>query len=206
MFNIPDMGAMGGFGPMEGLGPMGDMTVQGKWINKRTGQVITARDSVIEGDNMVVMTDIGQIDMETFSRDYIQQSDEVYDAPQTQNAPGTSVQSIAAEDPTIMTGGVNPLEVPLDQIPQSTVTVHEKQVTIGHYDMIDKIFVKNETEPKIKFEIEWTDFPAKELQMLVDYFDVSIDDISKYISKKFVNQQAIVDSLTSFVNKRVHEK
>ena len=206
MFNIPDMGAMGGYGPMAGLGPMGDMTVQGKWINKRTGQVITVRDSVIEGDNMVVMTDIGQIDMETFSRDYIQQSDEVYDAPQTQNAPGTSMQEIADEDPTIFTGGLNPLEVPLDQIPQSTVTVHEKQVTIGHYDMIDKIFVKNETEPKIKFEIEWTDFPAKELQMLVDYFDVSIDDISKYISKKFVNQQAIVDSLTSFVNKRVHEK
>jgi hypothetical protein len=206
MFNIPDMGPMGGYGPMAGLGPMGDMTVQGKWINKRTGQVITARDSVIEGDNMVVMTDIGQIDMETFSRDYIQQSDEVYDAPQTQNAPGTSIKEITAEDPTVMAGGVNPLEVPLDQIPQSTVTVHEKQVTIGHYDMIDKIFVKNETEPKIKFEIEWTDFPAKELQMLVDYFDVSIDDISKYISKKFVDQQAIVDSLTSFVNKRVHEK
>ena len=200
MFNIPNMG------PMAGLGPMGDMTVQGKWINKRTGDVINVRDSVIEGDSMIIISDAGQIDMETFSRDYIQQSDEVYDAPQIQNTKGTSVQSIIAEDPSIVSNGVNPLEVPLNEIPQSTVTVKEKQVTIGQYDMIDKIFVKNETEPKIKFEIEWTDFPAKELQMLVDYFDVSIDDISKYISKKFVDQQSIVDSLTSFVNKRVHEK
>lgn len=200
MFNIPDMG------PMAGLGPMGDMTVQGQWINKRTGQVINVRDSIIEGDSMVVISDVGQIDMETFSRDYIQQSEEVYDTPKIQNTQGTSIKEITAQDPSIMAGGVNPLEVPLNELPQSTVTVKEKPVTIGHYDMIDKIFVKNETEPKIKFEIEWTDFPAKELQMLVDYFDVSIDDISKYISKKFVDQQAIVDSLTSFVNKRVHEK
>lgn len=187
---------------MDGLGPMGDMTVQGKWINKRTGQIINVRDSVIEGDNMIVITDKGQIDMDIFSRDYIQQSDEVYDAPsQPEN---TSMQKIIDEDPTIVSG-VNPLDVPLDQIPQSTVTIETKQVTIGHYDMIDKIFVKNETKPKINFEIKWTDFPAKELQMLVDYFDVNIDDISKYISKKFVDQQVIADALIDFVSKRIDE-
>ena len=181
---------------------MGDAQISGKWVNKRTGQVINVRDAIIEGDNMIVISDLGQIDMNDFSRDYIQQSDEVYEAPKIPQAPTATIGEIIKEDPTIVSDGVNPLEVPLTQINNP---VKQSKQNIGHYEMIDKIFVKNETKPRINFEIEWANFPAKELQMLVDYFDVSIEDISKYISNTFVEQQLIADSLTEFVSKQISE-
>lgn len=187
---------------MGGLGPMGDAQISGKWVNKRTGQVITVRDAIIEGDNMIVISDVGQIDMNEFSRDYIQQSDEVYEAPKIPQTPTATIGGIIKEDPTIVSDGVNPLEVPLTQINNP---VKQSKQNIGHYEMIDKIFVKNETKPRINFEIEWANFPTKELQMLVDYFDVSIEDISKYISNTFVEQQLIADSLTEFVSKQITE-
>ena len=187
---------------MGGLGPMGDAQISGKWVNKRTGQVINVRDAIIEGDNMIVISDVGQIDMNDFSRDYIQQSDEVYEAPKIPQAPTATIGGIIKEDPTVVSDGVNPLEVPLTQINNP---VKQSKQNIGHYEMIDKIFVKNETKPRINFEIEWANFPAKELQMLVDYFDVSIEDISKYISNTFVEQQLIADSLTEFVSKQISE-
>ena len=187
---------------MGGLGPMGDAQISGKWVNKRTGQVINVRDAIIEGDNMIVISDLGQIDMNDFSRDYIQQSDEVYEAPKIPQAPTATIGEIIKEDPTVVSDGVNPLEVPLTQINNP---VKQSKQNIGHYEMIDKIFVKNETKPRISFEIEWANFPAKELQMLVDYFDVSIEDISKYISNTFVEQQLIADSLTEFVSKQISE-
>jgi len=190
---------------MGGLGPMGDAQISGKWVNKRTGQVINVRDAIIEGDNMIIISDMGQIDMTEFSRDYIQQSDEVYEAPKVTQASASTLKDIINEDPTIISSGVNPLDVPLTQINNPISSVQQNKQNIGHYEMIDKIFVKNESKPKIKFEIEWANFPAKELQMLVDYFDVSVEDIAKYISNTFVEQQLIADSLTEFVSKQISE-
>lgn len=190
---------------MGGLGPMGDAQISGKWVNKRTGQVINVRDAIIEGDNMIVISDMGQIDMNDFSRDYIQQSDEVYEAPKVTQASTSILNDIINEDPTIVSNSVNPLEVPLTQVNKPVSSAQQSKQNIGHYEMIDKIFVKNESKPKIKFEIEWANFPAKELQMLVDYFDVSIEDIAKYISNTFVEQQLIADSLTEFVSQQISE-
>lgn len=53
--------------------------ISGKWLNKRTGNQIMVRDSIIDGDNMMILSDIGQISMDEFSRDYIQVSEDIYD-------------------------------------------------------------------------------------------------------------------------------
>ena len=55
------------------------MQIQGEWMNKNTGQKIQVRNSIIDGDQMIIITNMGQISMEEFSRNYIQASDEVYD-------------------------------------------------------------------------------------------------------------------------------
>ena len=55
------------------------MQIQGEWMNKNTGQKIRVRNSIIDGDQMIIITNMGQISMEEFSRNYIQASDEVYD-------------------------------------------------------------------------------------------------------------------------------
>jgi hypothetical protein len=71
-----------------------------------------------------------------------------------------------------------------------------------NYDLINKIFVKNNSKPNIKLDIDWADFPANELKMLVDFLDVPKEDISDYISKKFDMQQLFVESLCDFLKEK----
>ena len=55
------------------------MQIQGDWINKNTGQKIHIKNSVIDGDQMIIITNLGQLSMDEFSRNYIQVSDDMYD-------------------------------------------------------------------------------------------------------------------------------
>lgn len=60
-------------------GPSGP-DLRGEWINKRTGQKIFVRDSLIGENGMCVMLrDGNMMDMDEFSRDYVQMSEEEYD-------------------------------------------------------------------------------------------------------------------------------
>lgn len=60
-------------------GPNGP-DLRGEWINKRTGQKIFVRDSLIGESGMCIMLrDGSMMDMDEFSRDYVQMSDEEYD-------------------------------------------------------------------------------------------------------------------------------
>ena len=49
-----------------GSGPTGAM-ISGKWVNKLTGQVINVRDSFMDGDNLIIMSDKGQINGTDFT-------------------------------------------------------------------------------------------------------------------------------------------
>ena len=53
------------------------MQIQGDWINKNTGQKIHVKNSVIDGDQMIIITNLGQLSMDEFSRNYIQVSDDI---------------------------------------------------------------------------------------------------------------------------------
>ena len=53
--------------------------ITGKWTNKLTGEVINVRDSIIDGDDMIIISDKGNLSMLDFSQNYIQISDEVYE-------------------------------------------------------------------------------------------------------------------------------
>ena len=66
---------LGGMAMMGGGGPM----ITGQWINQRTGERVTVRDSYMDGENMfVILTNGRQLTMEEF-QDYVQMSDDVYD-------------------------------------------------------------------------------------------------------------------------------
>ena len=49
----------------------GDM-ISGKWINKNDGSIISIRNTVMDGDNIILITDKGELDMNSFSKNYIQ--------------------------------------------------------------------------------------------------------------------------------------
>lgn len=190
-----------------GSGPGGPM-VSGRWINKKTGQVINVRDSFIDGDSMVIMSDRGQIPFTEFSQYYIQASDEVYDeSGRVIETKSVELSDIADVD---FTGNnispdkeqkvVNELTTPLNGGKSSKVIVEESGKNFG---LIDKIFQKKESRPKLQLKIDWADFPNKELSMLVDYFDVSKEEIADYIGKHLINSDLLNESLNKWLKENL---
>ena len=182
----------------------GGIGISGRWLNKRTGQTINIRNSVMDGDNMIIITDKGQISMTEFSRDYIQASDDIYD--ETGKVIGH--EEVKPEDYGENSDWLQIKEM-MNTPYMSNVNQPEKTSINTNDQIIKKVFDKRTTYPKINVDIKWDDFPEAQMQTLVNFLDISIDDISKYIIKNYVNAEAlaleITEILKSKLNKNIEE-
>lgn len=185
-----------------GSGPGGPM-ISGKWMNKRTGEVINVRDCLMDGDNMVLSTSKGMMDFSSFSNNYIQASDEVYDTSgKVIKTEAVKIEEIAdaikEENP--------PINLNTKPLTQNENNKGQGVNKINNFDLIDKIFKKIESKPNVNLNIEWAGFPKKELLMLIEYFDVKSEDIAKYIGKYLINEQLLNDALNNFINEKLNSK
>lgn len=169
------------------------MDIAGSWMNKRTGQKVNVRQSVQDGDNMIIITDKGQISMEVFSRDYIQASDEIYDesGKVIDNKPMEMDEDLS----TIMDyeNGNNGMPA---YAPAPVVNPNDQ--------IIKKVFDKLTSFPEVKVEIKWDDFPEAQINTLVNFLDVKIEDISKYIINNYVNSQTLSESIDKILNDKLN--
>lgn len=186
----------------------------GKWINPRSGKSVIVKDTFIDGEHMNVMLSDGSIiPMNDFSRDYIQMSEEEYDSTGTQvltNSSNGNNDLVSQIDESLLFKGMG--QAPSEQIKVSKPntldpsfvenyseeckTNNSSQTTTGN--LVEKIFDKNDG-PKLKINIEWADFPKKELQMLKNYFDVTDNEIINSVINKYVNADFIKEALESGV-------
>jgi hypothetical protein len=184
----------------------------GKWINPRSGKSVIVKDTFIDGEHMNVMLSDGSIiPMNDFSRNYIQMSEEEYDSTGVQVSANSSNNDLTSQiDESLLFKGMG--QAPAEQIKVSKPNVldpsfvenyseeyetnNSSQTTTGN--LVEKIFDKNDG-PKLKINIEWPDFPKKELQMLKNYFDVTDDEIVNSVINKYVNTDFIKEALESAV-------
>ena len=178
--------------------------ISGRWLNKRNGQMINIRNSVMDGDNMIIITDKGQISMTEFSRDYIQASDVIYDETGKIIGHEEVKHEDYAENPDWLQ-----IQEMINTPHMHNVNQPKKPVINTNEQIIKKVFDKLTTYPKINVDIKWDDFPEAQMQTLVNFLDISIDDISKYIIKNYVNVEAlaleITEILKSKLNKNIEE-
>ena len=178
--------------------------ISGRWLNKRNGQMINIRNSVMDGDNMIIITDKGQISMTEFSRDYIQASDDIYDETGKIIGHEEVKHEDYAENPDWLQ-----IQETINTPRMHNVNQPVKPVINTNDQIIKKVFDKLTTYPKINVDIKWDDFPEAQMQTLVNFLDISIDDISKYIIKNYVNVEAlaleITEILKSKLNKNIEE-
>ena len=188
-----------------GTGPGGPM-ISGQWINKQNGSSIYVRDSIINGDEMIIITDRGQMSMDDFSRNYIQASDEVYDEKghvvgHSEMNPNDIVES--NDKPSVNT--VEQVETPKQSLTtplkSSAKQKQDNSKETEKERLIKTIFDKS-TTPTLTVNIDWTDFPKNELNMLINYFEVSKEDISKYLSKS-IDPNQIVGSIVEFLDSKL---
>ena len=172
----------------------GGMGISGTWMNKRTGQKVNVRQSIQDGDNMIIITDRGQISMEVFSRDYIQASDEIYDES------GKVIDS----KPMEMDEDLNAILEYENGINNATPSHAMAPVVNPNDQIIKKVFDKLTSFPEVKVEIKWDDFPEAQINTLVNFLDVKIEDISKYIINNYVNNQALSKSIDKILNDKLN--
>lgn len=204
---------LGGIATMGGGGPM----VTGQWINQRTGEKVTVRDSYMDGENMyVTLTNGRTITMEEF-QDYIQMGDEEYDVngnKKLASSKPTAKQKKQTYDPNVVFDGLDAKSDTSDlqkkllakeveefgSTEEQTVMKQEStQQSSSSQDMIMKILDKT-AAPHLIFTVEWDEYPVNELKMLKEYFNVSDEDIAKAIISKYVNTEDINKTVTDWVS------
>lgn len=193
---------------------MNSSQISGKWTHKLTGNVINVRDSVIDGDNMIIISDQGQIDMNDFSQYYIQTSDEIYDESgkvidkkpvkfeeiKYQNQPAYQYSKYDYSNAFINNEYIKE-KVSNDK--DIVVSSPVKEELKGNFDLIDKLFKKKNYKPIISINIDSNNFPINELKMLMDIYDVDSVDIANYLLKEYINQDSIRESVLNYVNKKI---
>lgn len=172
----------------------GGMGISGAWMNKRTGQKINVRQSIQDGDNMIIITDRGQISMEVFSRDYIQASDEIYDES----------GKVIDNKPMEMDEDLNAIFEYENGINNATPSYTPVPVINPNDQIIKKVFDKLTSFPEVKVEIKWDDFPEAQINTLVNFLDVKVEDISKYIINNYVNSQTLSESIDKILNDKLN--
>ena len=185
----------------------GDM-ISGKWINKNDGSIISIRNTVMDGDNIILITDKGELDMNSFSKNYIQVSDETYD--NNGNVVSTNDKfDISEITPNYNETGVNTFDnETFNKLTKGIATTYQQNAnssihiettnTSDNFKLIDKVFSKVKHEPSINIDISWVDFPNDKVQMLMDTFDVDKNEISEYIYNKYLNKDIIIKSLSKY--------
>ena len=199
-------------------GPSDAMSISGKSTNIHNATEIFVRDSFIDGDNMIVRTIDGNIiPMTEFSNNYVQ-SEEVDEATarsviQQPVAPQSYGdikpdfgQKVILKNDDAKDNNIKPSN--LDQVSQYVENHKEDKVEDKLEDklfrkktLIGKIFEKISTKPNINLTFDWTEYPEKEMSMLMEYFDVSNDDIANYIYKTYFNENIIKESILKLIQK-----
>lgn len=193
--------------------PGAGMIQPGKWVNKITGEEVYVRDSLIDGDKMVVMTNKGQLSMSEFTN-YIQCED------------GEVIPTLAdlygKKDPSLLSKinqGIDSSDrIQINQnnnqtnnvtLNNNTITqtpsINEQKKENPNYNLIKKVFDKHKIERTIKFEIVEEEWPFKEFNMLVNVLDVPLKDICDYVIENYLDKEHLSESLSEYFSQHIYE-
>lgn len=181
--------------------------ISGKWMDKRTGQIINVRDSIIDGDMMIVISDHGQIDMTEFSQFYIQTSDEIYNEQGQiiDNKPANVSEIYNTESYYPSVNNIETTNFNNEVLPQPNTIVSDSKPVINNFDLIDKLFKKKNYEPVIKIDIDKNGCPINELKMLMDIYDIQVSDISKYLVYEYIKPEYIQAAVGDFIEQLLNK-
>lgn len=186
---------------------------EGKWINRNTGESLYVMNSIMDGESMILITDHGELsgeDIEYFMNNYVKADDDQTEYKVTDSETGEIAQMTEADKTSKQKSKLqqNDDNFLIDDIPyiQTTQTQKiEKEELIKNSNIIKKLFGKIESKPQINLTIDWADFPKNEISTLVNFLDVDIKDISRYIEKEFITTDEISREITKIIESKLNE-
>ena len=168
------------------------LQISGAWMNKYTGDIVRVHNNIIDGDQMILITDKGQITMNEFSDNYIQASEDIYnDQGQIIDHAPVAIDEIKISQPSI-------LDIPIGMttsnytqvIKENNIEKNKQTEEPESFKILDKFFNKiDNKENLIIIDIDFNILPKEKLETIVDYMDISVEELSQYIAKKIVNTE-----------------
>lgn len=168
------------------------LQISGAWMNKYTGDIVRVHNNIIDGDQMILITDKGQITMNEFSDNYIQASEDIYnDQGQIIDHAPVAIDEIKISQPSILDMPIGMTTSNYTQVIKENNTEKNKQTEEPEsFKILDKFFNKiDNKENLIVIDIDFNILPKEKLETIVDYMDISVEELSQYIAKKIVNTE-----------------
>lgn len=168
------------------------LQISGAWMNKYTGDIVRVHNNIIDGDQMILITDKGQITMNEFSDNYIQASEDIYnDQGQIIDHAPVAIDEIKISQPSILDIPIGITTSNYTQVIKENNTEKNKQTEEPEsFKILDKFFNKiDNKENLITIDIDFNILPKEKLETIVDYMDISVEELSQYIAKKIVNTE-----------------
>ena len=168
------------------------LQISGTWMNKYTGDIVRVHNNIIDGDQMILITDKGQITMNEFSDNYIQASEDIYnDQGQIIDHAPVAIDEIKISQPSILDIPIGMSTSNYTQVIKENNTEKNKQTEEPEsFKILDKFFNKiDNKENLITIDIDFNILPKEKLETIVDYMDISVEELSQYIAKKIVNTE-----------------
>ena len=194
--------------------------MEGTWYNPRTGDSFTVRNSFFQDNQYIVQTMDGRVLDYNTLQEYIQ-SDRPIEMPKPQpkqeslpvevenliEGSSDNMYDILPEDLNMINGGSKSLGNLATSINRSQgdpiISAPYTQVD-QNFTMIEKALAKK-SMPEIQVAIDWQSFPRREMDMLIDIMDVSMDEIVNW----YTNQIDIVylsDCLKEVIKDHIYKQ
>lgn len=203
-----------------GEGPV----MQGTWYNPNTGDAFTVRDSFFEDNQYVVTTTDGRYLSYNQIQNYIQSDmplDQLKKQAKLQNdkeeIPAELKGLIATDDDGLESmmspedaalisgnrslGNINDRHLAPAAEHQIKPTMTQSTPADMNYAIIEKA-LKNASKPSINVNIDWTNYPTKQIDMLTDVMDISIDEIVMWYLNN-IQMDDVVDAVKEGVKTKL---
>ena len=201
--------------------------IAGPWIDRRTGKTVIVRDAIQDGDQMIIISSVGQIPAEVFQNYFVQISEEEYSAASlgiSKEVTGSELvqqinRGLDSELQIKQTNQIT-LDTPIGgsttettrtetpQVTQSPIieTKQENKVSESqNINLIKKVFEKHTNEPTINFNINIDEWPVAQLKMLISVFDVSFDEISDYIINEYLTPKILKEYFSEYLKSELYK-
>lgn len=175
-----------------------DNMFSGKWINRITGEKITINNSLIDNNEMILITSIGQLTMDELSKNYVQDIDgenEIITPDNQPNLNNYEEKYLLPEDQDILNQKVS------SRKPIVTNTIQVETKLSKNQNVLDKFFNHN----TVKFDID-IDFDCNydELKTLMKYVDLNVDDICEYVYENIFNKDTIKNAIDKLITNKLN--
>ena len=186
--------------------------MSGTWFNRRTQDSFTVRDAFLEDNQMIILTTDGRrLDYNTI-QEYEQVNDnqlplkngqqnqlppevasmvedvEAVNVAGNQAATGMLPEDLVAIQGQSAQSANDPLHTPMNQLvnkaPASRALTEEEEEARFTSRTIKRTLDRAKKDPEIAVGIKWTKYPEKQMEMLVDYMGIDVEDIVAYYIDK----------------------